>query len=34
MPLAGLGLLLLGLQMQSWAYAALLIARETVLRSG
>jgi hypothetical protein len=27
-PLAGLGLLLLGLQMQSWGYAALLLGRE------
>jgi hypothetical protein len=33
-PLAGLGLLLLGLQMQSWAYAALLMGRETAFRSG
>jgi hypothetical protein len=32
-PLAGLGLVLLGLQMQSWAYAALQVGRETAVRS-
>jgi hypothetical protein len=32
-PLAGLGLLLLGLQIESWAYAALLLGRETAVRS-
>jgi hypothetical protein len=32
-PLAGLGLLLLGLQMQSWAYGALLLGRETAVHS-